>query len=352
MSHTIAPPFQHSSGPKDAKIALVGEAFGVEESSVGKPFVGPSGFLLTSLLKDAGIDRRDCFLTNVFAFQPSNNDLDTLCALRAEVGEDYRWPSIKQGKYVLPEYLPEIGRLTIELTTVKPNVVVALGNIATWALLNTTGIGSIRGTPAISTLIPHQKVFPTYHPANVIRDFMRRMIVLADFGKVREEAASPDLTWPDRRVFINPTIEEVEGLCKAAAKGLLLSVDCECTKGQIDMIGFSINTRLSFVVPFFNNRTFEHYWKDPSHETRAWIAVRDLLQSRVPKLFQNGLFDLQYILKHGIRPRNCRHDSMLLHHAKYPELPKGLGFLGSIYAKVPPWKLMRHTKDEELKSDE
>jgi hypothetical protein len=44
-------------------------------------------------------------------------------------------------------------------------------------------------------------------------------------------------------------------------------------------------------------------------------------------------------------------DTMLLHHSMYPELPKSLGFLGSIYTNEAAWKLMRRDA-EELKRDE
>ena len=42
---------------------------------------------------------------------------------------------------------------------------------------------------------------------------------------------------------------------------------------------------------------------------------------------------------------------MLLHHALYPEMLKGLGFLGSIYSEEIAWKSMR-TKGDNLKRDE
>jgi len=43
---------------------------------------------------------------------------------------------------------------------------------------------------------------------------------------------------------------------------------------------------------------------------------------------------------------------MLLHHALYPELPKGLGFLGSIYTNEASWKLMRRERSDTVKRDE
>lgn len=43
---------------------LVGEQPGDKEDLAGKPFVGPAGRILDAALKDAGIDRRDAFVTN------------------------------------------------------------------------------------------------------------------------------------------------------------------------------------------------------------------------------------------------------------------------------------------------
>lgn len=51
-------------GPPGARVMLVGEQPGDKEDLAGKPFVGPAGRILDAALKDAGIDRRDAFVTN------------------------------------------------------------------------------------------------------------------------------------------------------------------------------------------------------------------------------------------------------------------------------------------------
>jgi len=59
----------------------------------------------------------------------------------------------------------------------------------------------------------------------------------------------------------------------------------------------------------------------------------------IPKLFQNGLYDIPFILRTvGIRVLGATHDTMLLHHALQPESLKGLGYLGSIYTDHHAWK--------------
>jgi DNA polymerase I-like protein with 3'-5' exonuclease and polymerase domains len=107
------------------------------------------------------------------------------------------------------------------------------------------------------------------------------------------------------------------------------------------------------VVPFIARLTGGSYWGDESHELRAWACVRALLESKIPKVFQNGLFDAQYLSRMGFRLQSLRHDTMLLHHALFPELQKGLGFLGSVYTNEQSWKMLRrHKGEEELKRDE
>src|SRR5215471_10479600 len=52
-------------GRRSSRVILVGEQPGNDEDLQGKPFVGPSGRLLDEALKEAGIDRRQMYVTNV-----------------------------------------------------------------------------------------------------------------------------------------------------------------------------------------------------------------------------------------------------------------------------------------------
>ncbi|HEY3812708.1 MAG TPA: UdgX family uracil-DNA binding protein [Caulobacteraceae bacterium] len=51
-------------GPARAKLMLVGEQPGDQEDLAGKPFVGPAGQLLDRALEEAGIPRKQCYVTN------------------------------------------------------------------------------------------------------------------------------------------------------------------------------------------------------------------------------------------------------------------------------------------------
>ena len=164
------------------KIAIVGEAWGETEERMKAPLVGAAGQELTRLLSDAGIERSSFFLTNTFNFRPKQNKIDEICGPKKEVGAGYKLPPLRQGKYVLPQYLGELERLKKELEDVKPNIVVAAGNVPTWALLQRTGISNIRGTVARATLVPGLKVIPVYHPSAVLRDWSLRHVTVLDLS--------------------------------------------------------------------------------------------------------------------------------------------------------------------------
>lgn len=140
------PAFAATSGPRNAKIALVAEAWGQQEQLVKQPLIGTTGQELNRMLREAGIERSHCFATNVFAFRPTNNKIEIICGQKKDVGKTYPLAPLAMGKYVYPKYLGELLRLYEELETVKPNLIIALGNTAMWALSQQTRIGSMRGT--------------------------------------------------------------------------------------------------------------------------------------------------------------------------------------------------------------
>src|SRR5689334_3854467 len=51
-------------GAAHARLMLVGEQPGDREDLAGRPFVGPAGKLLDEALEEAGIDRRQVYVTN------------------------------------------------------------------------------------------------------------------------------------------------------------------------------------------------------------------------------------------------------------------------------------------------
>jgi DNA polymerase len=332
-------------------IVIVGEAWGKdEEAAGGTPFVGWAGRLLNAFLSQVGINRKDCYVTNVFNFKPDRNDIKTLCGSKAEAIPGY--PALTKGKFLRNEYAPELERLYREIRSVNPNLVIALGGTAAWALLRTSGISKVRGTPLQSSIVGC-KVLPTYHPAALARDWSLRPVLLADLEKAARESQYPDIRRPNRTIWIEPTIPDLyEFERRHIGPSSVLSIDIETWGRQITCIGFAPSPYYALVVPFFDRSQADgNYWRSKEEEVKVWAWVKKICNLPKHIVGQNFLYDMNHLWSnYGISVPHVEDDTMLLHHALYPELPKGLGFMGSVYTDEVNWKINRDL--ETLKKED
>lgn len=362
-------------------LVVIGEALGETEARFGAPLVGPSGIELFRMLGEAGLIElspfdRDYIIkyysdqdpaivaalwalhpeihrTNVFNLHPPGNDIEFFCGPKADALPGY--PPLLKSKFVSQTYAPELDRLAAELLDLNPNLVLCLGNTPLWALAGRSGITKLRGTTLLSTHTALDfKLLPTYHPAYVLRQWESRPIVIADLMKAARESLYPDIRRPHREIWIEPSLEDIElFITKFITRGSLLSVDIETAGDRITCIGLAPSPALGIVIPFDDERKPErNYWDTLAAESRCWRLIRTVLQDPgIPKLFQNGLYDITFLWRSmKIKVLGAAEDTMLLHHALQPEMLKGLGFLGSIYTDEGSWKHMRR-KEETIKRD-
>lgn len=329
-------------------IVIVGEAWTAEDETTGQPFSGSSGWVLDGMLAQVGISRRDCFLTSVFNVRPKPSyDIKNLCGPKT-LGIP-GLPELLKGKYILKEYASELERLTKEITKAAPNVIIAAGGTAAWAFSGSSGIRNSRGAVLLASHIaPGIKVLPTYHPSAISRQWELRPVVIADLDKAKRESVYKEFRRPKREIYI---VETLQDLTWAETKYLyrprLVSIDIETKLEQITCIGFSPDPAVAIVVPIVSAEG-RSYWST-ADEIIVWKYIREWC--KLPSLFQNGLFDAQYLWRrYGISCPNMIEDTMLMHHAMQPEMQKGLGFLASIYTMESSWKHMR--KITTLKKDE
>ena len=364
-------------------LVLVGEAYGTNEARISAPFVGASGVELLRMMADAGmltLTRADLsnissywrhfqpsaiaavwrahatevFRTNVFNFHPKDNDITQVGGPAATALPGY--PALIKGRYVRAEFRPELERLADELAHHNPNLVVCLGNTPLWALTGSVGIKKLRGTTLVSShCIAGFKLLPTYHPAAVLRQWELRPLVIADLRKAKRELASPGTTWTRREIWVEPTLADLEEFGTKYIQGCrLLSVDIETSGRLITCVGFAPSADRALVVPFYDERrNGRSYWPTHTDETAAWRFVKTVLERpELPKLFQNGLYDITFLYRAmNIRVMGAQHDTILLHHALQPAALKDLGTLGSLYANEGAWKAdRRYTRT--IKRDE
>jgi hypothetical protein len=305
--------------------------------------------------REAGIG-----FTNVVNIHPAGNNFETLLCSKKDLPHDYPpIPPLGRGKiaYLRPEFLDELKRLQEELQQANPFCVVSAGATATWAVLGRADISNVRGTATVGSqngVCPGVKVVPTYHPSAIIRGRMDwRVVCIADFLKAGRESSRPGLDRPAREALVNPTLPEIkEWSTKAIERSsIALAVDCETKGPLITCISFADSSTSAITIPFRSANGTTNYWTTEDDELRAWHEVRQLLECGRPLVFQNGMYDMQYLIRMGFNCKNARHDTMLLHHSLYPEVQKSLGFLGSIYTNESSWKLLRKQRATKIKGD-
>lgn len=131
---------------------MVGEQPGDQEDRAGHPFVGPAGRLLDRALEEAGIARRDVYVTNAvkhFKWEPQGKRRKHKKPSAAEVAACRPW-------------------LEAEVQTVEPSVVLCLGVTAAQSVFGkAVRLNELRGRPVETALA--KTVFVTVHPSAVLR---------------------------------------------------------------------------------------------------------------------------------------------------------------------------------------
>ena len=132
-------------GAEQADWLFVGEAPGIEEDAQGEPFVGQAGVLLNNMLAAIKLKRgTNVYLTNVVKCRPFKNQI----------------PAPDE----ISQCLPYLER---QIALIRPKLIVALGQVASTALLAREGsLASLRGEVHDYHGIP---LIATYHPAHLLR---------------------------------------------------------------------------------------------------------------------------------------------------------------------------------------
>ncbi|QSN63681.1 UdgX family uracil-DNA binding protein [Caballeronia sp. M1242] len=140
------------AGPRHAPLMIVGEQPGDQEDLQGKPFVGPAGAMLDRALEEAGVARKEVYVTNAvkhFKWEPRGKRRMHKTPAQREIDACHYW-------------------MDRETTDIDPKVIVALGATALKSVLRDSKakLQASMGHP-----IEHEGrvIVATYHPSYVLR---------------------------------------------------------------------------------------------------------------------------------------------------------------------------------------
>ncbi len=150
-------------GNPEAELMFIGEGPGYDEDHTGRPFVGRAGQLLDKILAAMGLDRQKVYIANIVKCHPMIDPEDP-----QKRGNDR--PPTPQEISFCRNYLEQ------QIEIIAPKAIVTLGNVPSRFMLNETlGISQLRGKSynvpdGLFSFSCSPVIFPTYHPAALLRN--------------------------------------------------------------------------------------------------------------------------------------------------------------------------------------
>lgn len=334
-----------SSGMCPAKIMLVGEAPSAEEMVAKIAFAGYSMYETQKMLSEAGIQLSDCFRTHVLRIKPFGDNVSSFIAVKKkEITPDH---VLFHGKHILPLLRDHILMLRRDIEMCQPNVIIAFGNTALWALTGEWGVTSWRGSLlecALETSLDYKpKVIPVFAPTMVQKVYSWRPIMLHDLRKAKKESSFKELIRAEYKFVIQPSYEEVILILKQLYDQTLtgkkkLAVDIETKYWHIECIALAWNDREAICIPLiWNEKKSEsieittHYWTLEQEANILFALYQLLSHENCEVIGQNFIYDDQYIYEYWMFPTNLTRDTMIAQHSMFSSMQKSLSFLSSMY---------------------
>lgn len=349
------------SGPRDAKLAVVGEYPYYNEIREQRPFVGQAGDLLDLILDFLGLDRHDLRMGNAVLCGPVDEE-DRTAPWFGEVVQRCR---------TRREAMNDIG---------DAQYVVALGGTAAWGLLGRRvvlgGKWPVRG--ALHHTPDGRVVIPTWDPAAILRaggsdgkgrlsdadsetiglDILRawRLAtgVLHEFQPTIRLMSDPHefAEWcrnADWRVAVDIETDSIDPVtCKLLSVGLARRFSpWESTTpfSPLDGVGSDVPT----LRPADPVEAISFWWPNADDEARE--ELRALLDNAiVTKTFHNHSFDA-IVLERLIGPVHMVSDTIYLTHARFPDVRVNLADVAQTWLPIRPWKYQFHHADHKLSAD-
>lgn len=312
-------------GPKDASIMIIGEALGANEERLRQPFVGNAGKLLDECLHGAGILRRSCYITNVVKERPPRNDVKNFIKI------NQKSPNKTITTEAYDQYEEELYK---EVERINPDVIITLGNIPLYALCREIGVTKYRGS-VLKSITGHN-VVPVLHPAAALRMYIWKYLIIFDLMRCKE-IVNGTYKASNFNLITDPDYTTVCDFIRKIRQSKRLYFDIEISNLELSDISLAFDDSLDVISINFLKDGVDKY--TPVQEAEIMRMLSEVLEdSSIEKVAQNAMFDTSFLRrKYGMVIRNLQ-DTMIASALLFPEFPKGLDFLASIYSTVPYYK--------------
>lgn len=298
-------PFIQASGVDNPDVLVIGEAPQRADDAQGANFMCEAGQKLRDVLKVAGFDERKLAYTTVMKCMPKK---ERKCWNRGVEGVEIvnREPSAAELKRCKPHVIADIARL-------KPKLVILCGGTSLKALTGMTGVKSKRGRVYTIDGIDY---LPTFAPASFMLDPANEWAALEDCRTAFEHLYQETVAPPEVDYKLMRTTKDLIDLLDYAKNQEEVCFDLETSclspykaNAQIVCCGFSFVERESWIVPLYS---YDMLFTGKKL-TMALDVIRAIMGSDLPKIAQNGKFDISWLkVTEGIDTNNFKYDTMLM----------------------------------------
>ncbi|KKT78682.1 MAG: Uracil-DNA glycosylase [Candidatus Giovannonibacteria bacterium GW2011_GWC2_44_8] len=152
-------------GNIDCQVMFIGEAPGLTENELRRPFVGRAGKLLDKMIQEIGWQRKDVYITNIVKRRPPEN--------RDPLPEE------------IEAYKPYLAR---QIEIIAPKIIAPLGRFSMNYFLPFAKISNAHGKVFD---LDERLIVPLYHPAAALRATTMFNDLRSDFKKLPEILKTP-----------------------------------------------------------------------------------------------------------------------------------------------------------------
>ena len=324
-------------GPVDAPVAFIAEAPSDNELTKHEPLVGPSGSIFDICLESAQLWRKQVYIGNVCRTQISSGS--ALVRRKKVKGVDTIIGWTEKGEEECQNFIQRIQATT-------SRVFVPMGNIALYALTGQSSISKYRGSVLQCTIpgLEDRKVVPTYHPAATLRGkSLWKYDIVLDMRRAKKESEREGIPGLGGTLLSHSTFDECMDFLWLCHRNKIFAHDIEVYNGHISCMSFAVRYQgevNAICIPFYDaNASGRARWTS-EQEMELWALIATILQDpSMTCIGQNYIFDMSVLtLRNGILPTCKIEDTMIAHSIMYPDTPKGLDYLCSVYTDIPYYK--------------
>ena len=245
--------------------------------------------------------------------------------------------------YVVLEPWAYLSQLEMYCAKRSVSVVVCTNTTILSALLAREG--NIKDSPSLAdysgSLFTHKSI-------EIVFISPLEQLFSVSYGKFLAERYISKVTkrsaWTEATPFVWSLLDAstIEACYARALHAYAIAVDIETFKSPLSIrcIGYTF----IYLDPLGSIRTESAVLPLDSEWALAWMRTFNSLPAA--KIFQNGKYDVSYLLRYNAAPLNWLWDTAHLFHCHYSELPKDLAFLNAFFLrKVVYWKDLAETTD-------